>query len=99
LTNISFRRNLINNNRRAWLDLLTRTINIELQDSPDVCIWTLQSNGQFSVKSMYAALMDEKVLPINQSLCKLKIPLKIKVFIWLLHSGVILTKDYLARRN
>ena len=51
------------------------------------------------MKSMYAALMDEKVLPINQPLWKLKIPLKIKVFIWLLHRGVILTKDNLARRN
>ena len=50
-------------------------------------------------KVMYAALMDEKVLPINQPLWKLKIPLKIKVFIWLLHRGVILTKDNLARRN
>jgi len=48
---------------------------------------------------MYAALMDEKVLPINQLLWKLKIQLKIKVFIWLLHHGVILTKENLARRN
>ena len=99
LANVSLRRNLINNNRRAWLDLLTRTVNIQLQNGPDVCIWILQSNGQFSVKSMYATLMDETVLPIIQPLWKLKIPLKIKVFIWLLHRGVILTKDNLARRN
>ena len=38
LANISFRRNLINNNRRAWLDLLTRTVNIQIQDDPNVCI-------------------------------------------------------------
>ena len=39
LANISFRRNLINNNNRGdWLDLLTRIVNIELQDGPDVCI-------------------------------------------------------------
>ena len=29
LANICFRRNLINNNRRDWLDLLTRTVNID----------------------------------------------------------------------
>ena len=51
------------------------------------------------MKSLYATLMDETVLPIIQPLWKLKIPLKIKVFIWLLHRGVILTKDNLARRN
>ena len=48
---------------------------------------------------MYAALMDEISLPINKPLWKLKIPLKVKVFIWLLHRGVILTKDNLAKRN
>ena len=48
---------------------------------------------------MYAALMDEVILPINKPLWKLKIPLKVKVFIWLLHRGVILTKDNLAKRN
>jgi len=48
---------------------------------------------------MYSALLDVRVLPINKSVWKLKIPLKVKIFIWLLHRGVILTKDNLAKRN
>jgi len=48
---------------------------------------------------MYLALIDDNVLQINRPLWKLKIPLKVKVFIWLLHHGVILTKDNLAKRN
>ena len=36
---------------------------------------------------------------INKSLWKLKLPLKVKVFLWFLHRGVILTKDNLVRRN
>jgi hypothetical protein len=35
----------------------------------------------------------------NKDLWKLKIPLKIKVFMWYLKRGVTLTKDNLARRN
>jgi len=72
---------------------------VELVQGRDIGIWTLQQNGLFSVHSMYLALMDDNILPINRSLWKLKIPLKGKVFIWLLHHGVILTKDNLAKRN
>ena len=38
-------------------------------------------------------------MPLNKSISKLKIPLKIKVFIWFLLKGVILTKDDLLRRR
>ena len=48
---------------------------------------------------MYSALLDVRVLPINRPVWKLKIPLKVKFFIWLLHHGVILKKDNLAKRN
>ena len=48
---------------------------------------------------MYRALLDIRILPINKPLWKLKLPLKIKVFLWLIHRGVILTKDNLAKRN
>ena len=35
----------------------------------------------------------------NTLIWKLKLPLKIKVFMWYLYKGVILTKDNLARRQ
>ena len=36
---------------------------------------------------------------LNKKLWKLKAPVKIKVFLWYLGKGVILTKDNLAKRN
>jgi hypothetical protein len=30
---------------------------------------------------------------------KIKMPLKVKIFLWLLYKGVILKKDNLARKN
>ena len=53
-----------------------RVANIQLKDSKDIGIWKLQKNGQFSVRSMYSALLDVQALPINKPVWKLKIPLK-----------------------
>jgi hypothetical protein len=51
---------------------------------------------------MYNALIQPDI-PLdkvsNNRLWKLKIPLRIKVFEWYLHKGLILTKDNLAKRN
>ena len=49
---------------------------------------------------MYHELMHSEV-PIsnNKKIWKSKIPLKVKIFMWYLHRGVVLTKDNLARRN
>ena len=86
--NVSFRRNLQGNNLKDWLQIVSKVVDVELVQGHDIGIWTLQQNGLFSVHSMYLALMDDKILPINRPLWKLKIPLKVKVFIWLLHRGV-----------
>jgi len=74
-----------------WKELVYLASNVQINNL-DLCIWLLHKSGQFSIHSMYAALMDEIILSINKPLWKLKIPLKVKVFIWLLHRGVISTK-------
>lgn len=61
--------------------------------------WNLSSNGQFTVKSHYLALIHSDVPYINKRLWKLMVPLKVKVFLWYLRRGVVLTKDNLAKRN
>ena len=86
--NVSFRRTLQGNNLKDWLQVVSKIADVELVQGHDIGIWTLQQNSLFSVHPMYLALMDDKILPINRPLWKLKIPLKVKVFIWLLHRGV-----------
>ncbi|WVZ64235.1 hypothetical protein U9M48_013790 [Paspalum notatum var. saurae] len=44
-------------------------------------------------------LIHKDVPSLNRKLWKLKAPLKIKIFLWYLRKGVILTKDNLAKRN
>jgi hypothetical protein len=43
--------------------------------------------------------MHNEVPNINKGLWKLKAPLKVKIFLWYLRRGVVLTKDNLAKRN
>jgi hypothetical protein len=50
-------------------------------------VWGLHQNGLFSVKSMYRALLGAEVIPYNTLIWKLKLLLKIKVFLWYLYKG------------
>jgi hypothetical protein len=48
---------------------------------------------------MYSFLMNNVKVFYHKPLWNLKVPLKIKVFMWYLLKGVIFIKDSLARRN
>ena len=79
--NVSFRRHLTRNNLRDWMDLGHRVANIQLGDNKDIGVWQLYKSGQFLVRSVYSALLDVRVLPINKPVWKLKIPLKVNFFL------------------
>jgi hypothetical protein len=51
-----------------------------------------------SVKSLYVALINNGVR-VSQDIWQVKIPSRIKIFLWYLKRGVILTDDNLSRRN
>ncbi|WVZ96731.1 hypothetical protein U9M48_042332 [Paspalum notatum var. saurae] len=82
-----------------WNDLVARVAFVQLDGHHDKAIWSLTKHGYFTVKSLYNFLVDQSALPLNKKLWKLKLPLKIKIFVWFLMKGVILTKDNLKKRN
>ena len=86
-------------NLQAWYNVVLMVANVHLTNQRDHFGWRLHQNGLFSVNSMYRALLGVQALPYNNLIWKLKLPLKIKVFMWYLYKGVILTKDNLARRQ
>jgi hypothetical protein len=97
---ITFMRYLIGQRLVAWNALLQRLATIQLLPVTNDFRWNLHKNGKFSVGSMYNALIHlDIVVDRNKMICKMKIPLKTKVFGWYLCHGVILTKDNLAKRN
>jgi hypothetical protein len=97
--NISFRRNLAGDRWQAWLDLVERLMEIHLTDEKDTFTWKLTESGQFSVKSLYAELLNGNTKFLRKYLWKIKVPLKIKIFMWFLNRKEIMTKDNLVKKN
>jgi hypothetical protein len=95
--NISFRRALVVDNWDKWLNLVGSIIMVHLNDHMDSFIWT--ANKIFLVKNMYNDLVLKSRTPVNCWTWKAKIPLKIKIFLWYLKNGVVLTKDNLVKRR
>jgi hypothetical protein len=79
--NISFCRSLVADNLHDWPDLVLKLSSINLTDSSNHFKWSLNSNGRVTVNSMYQAFLDTNVVPNNSYLWKIKVPLKIKVFL------------------
>jgi hypothetical protein len=97
--NISFRRNIIGDRWTTWLNLVEKLMEIELSDEKDSFRWNLTESGLFSVKSLYTDIMHGHTKFLSKYLWKLKVPLKIRIFMWFLNKKVILTKDNLAKRK
>ena len=73
-------------------------LQVQLDDQKDCFSWSL-SNKTFSVQSMYKDIMKDDGVPQQCITWKVKLPLKIKIFLWYLNKGVILTKDNLVKRQ
>jgi hypothetical protein len=97
--NITFHRGLVVNNLSLRHNLVGRVAHIRLNDWDDTFKWSLHQNGIFLVKSMYQALICDNRVQYDMTLWKLKLQLKIKIFMWYVKCKVVLTKDNLARRN
>uniref|UniRef100_A0A453AJI4 Reverse transcriptase zinc-binding domain-containing protein n=1 Tax=Aegilops tauschii subsp. strangulata TaxID=200361 RepID=A0A453AJI4_AEGTS len=66
---------------------------------PDSLHWSLTTNGLFTVKSFYLDLINAGTVPRSIHIWKVKVPLRIKIFMWFVHKQVILTKDNLLKRH
>jgi hypothetical protein len=97
--NIGFRRVLTPYKWDRWVDLVTRVMSVQRTDSEDTFRWKLTNSGSFTVKSMYLDLLNDHTMYLKKYIWKIKVPLKIRIFMWFLHKGVILTKDNLIKRN
>ena len=60
--------------------------------------WKLTHTGEFSVKSFYSLMQSGRVVPYR-FLWKVKIPLRVRTFLWLVLKKSILTRDVLLHRG
>ena len=79
--------------------LVQKLMPVQLPTEKDTFRWNLNTNGVFTVKSMYAEYMNGHTPFLRKYLWKMKVPLKIKIFMWFVNRKVILTRDNLIKRN
>jgi hypothetical protein len=73
--------------------------NVRLSDSNDKVIWNWSNKKKYNVKSVYQHLTKDDNGHAYREIWKVKIPLKIKIFMWLVAQKAILTKDNMSVRN
>ena len=78
--NISFRRGLAQQLRVQWFQLVSLVAHTNLNSNRDLFRWNLTANGMFTVKSLYLASLNNGLGVHNKDLWKLRLPLKIKIF-------------------
>ena len=78
-----FRRTLYGDTLVLWNSLKSTCEEIEIKGGKDKIIWTLMANGKFSVKSLYIQLVASDLRFPQKFLWEIKVPAKIKVFLWL----------------
>jgi hypothetical protein len=77
-----------------------RIMHVQLNNNEDEFKWNLHQHDHFTVHSLYLALINNGIVERNKVLCRLKIQLKIKIFMWYMYKEVVLTTKYdLAKRN
>ena len=87
--NIHFRRTLVGNRWEEWLHLVSRLMEVQLSQQPDELRCKLTRSGVFTVKSMYVDVINSSSIPSSKHVWAVKVPLKIKVFMWVVHKQVI----------
>jgi hypothetical protein len=76
--NVSFERSWNETNRRRWYELVLSIVHIQLNNDVDQIRWNLHQNGQFTIHSMYLAVINNGVVERNWDIWQLRVPFKIK---------------------
>jgi hypothetical protein len=97
--NIRFRQVLRGETWDSRLDLVSCIMNVQLSNESDKFYCKLIASGNFTVKSLYADYMNSHTVFLRKYLWKLKVPLKMRIFMWFLRKKVLLTKDNLSKRK
>jgi zinc-binding in reverse transcriptase len=97
---LRFTRSLNDTLRQQLLEFYTKLSTISLNTQEDSYIWRWNNKGIFTTNSCYSWLDFGGVENTQYQLVwSASIPLKIKMFLWLVRKNKILTKDNLQKRG
>ena len=83
----------------SWLTIINEVFSYSYNNSRDLIIWKNGLKGTFSTKSAYDSITSTDSGQTFSHIWSSKIPHRIKIFMWLVENGVILTKDNMIKRN
>jgi zinc-binding in reverse transcriptase len=69
-----------------------------IQTQNGVLTWRWEQSGSFTVQSTYAFLTHPGLI-VDDSLWRIRLPEKIKIFLWLIRMDRLLTQQNLIKRN
>ena len=73
---------------------------ISLLNEQDQIIWSFNSNGKFSVQSLYDVINHIGVMPVYvHAVWKLQIPPGMQIFLWSLANNRLLSRDNFPKRR
>jgi hypothetical protein len=84
--------------RDQWYNLAQKLNEVVMNESKDAVIWKWAASRKFTVKSVYDHLTKNDNGPAFKYIWKSKLPEKIRIFMWFLAQGVVLTKDNMLKK-
>lgn len=96
--NVDFRRSIHGDYLRQWREVKGIVDRINLTEDKDRVEWLLSDKKKFVVRDVYLFLKSSPLVGFR-GIWKLKMPMKIRIFLWLMIKNSILTKDNLAKRG
>ena len=97
---VEFKRSLTPTKYDDLLTLLSLLQSCHLTPLDDAIDWALEKNKSYSIKSLYSCLTDRGVrIRSSDSVWNVKVPLKIKVFLWQIDNNRLPTALSLRQRG
>jgi len=98
--NIAFRRSLSISEKQDLDDLILLLNQIDLVDGNDNVLWDLEKSKVFSTKSLYSFITNMGVTLQNSgSFWKIRVPLKVKIFLWQVNNDKLQNATTLKHRG
>jgi hypothetical protein len=83
-----------------WYEVMQIAQTIRISGEEDNLLWKLESNGSYSVKSLYVVVNFRGILHVYvHKVWDIKVPPKIHFFMWLIAHNRILTRDNLVKKQ
>jgi hypothetical protein len=84
----------------AWLKVYQLASTIIFKEEEDTLIWQFSFNEVFSSEFLYKVIYFRGIQPVFVSaMWKIKVPPRVRYFLWLLSKNKVLTRDNLSKRR